>query len=809
MKNIAAFLFSFLLVSSYVFGQQIPSKTGAKNQQSKAPVMLPKTTDAPVPQAASPYKNANLPIADRVKDLLGRMTLEEKVAQIQCHWETVVWGTVTNAQGDADYEKWTKFAPNGLGQLARPSEMAGFKSRSPFETATYANQVQKYFVEKTRLGIPIMFHEESLHGNQAKDATLFPTHLALGSTWNEALLTEIYTAIAEEIRLRGGHQVLAPVVDLARDPRWGRTEECLGEDPYHVSRMAVAEIKAYQGGANVDKIPARHVISTLKHFGVHGNSEGGLNVSPSFRDERTMREVYFQSFETCVKQAGALGLMPCYNEQSGVPAHADKWLLTDVLRGEWGFKGIIVSDYDAIKDLVTLHHVAANADDAAAQAINAGVDIETPNAFGFGKMADLVKNGKISQATLDATVSRVLSAKFQLGLFENPYTDAQEAQRVIGCDANRKLAYKAATESMVLLKNDNNLLPLQKGKYKRIAIVGPNADRCILGGYASIPKQTISPLQSLKNKFGNDVELIYTEGVRLTDAGDWFSDSKDVKATPHEANVPRIQEAIKACQNADIILYFGGSNEAIFREGWASNHFGDLTDIDLFGDQNELILALKKLNKPMAGFVFTGSPLACNTLNDNTQALVQCWFLGQETGDAVADLILGNIVPSGKLSMTIPRSVGHIPAYYSYKPSARRGYAFDDVSALYPFGHGLSYTTFAYTAPSVSKTQIGKNESFTVSVSVKNTGSRDGAEVVQLYIHDLVSSVTRPIKELKDFTKINLKAGESQTVTFTITPDKLSFYGRDMKKIVEAGEFEIIVGTSSAVNQMVKVNVVD
>ena len=412
-------------------------------------------------QTPPQYKNAKLPISARVADLLQRMTLEEKVAQVQCHWETVMWGTVTNPKtNEADHDKWAKFAPHGLGQLARPNEMPGFGSRSSFETATYANAVQKYFVEKTRLGIPVMFHEESLHGNQAKDATNFPTPLALASSWNEALLSNIYTVVAEEVRLRGGHQVLAPVLDVARDPRWGRTEECLGEDPYLISRLGVAEIEAYQGGKRVDKIPARHVISTLKHFGIHGASEGGLNVSPNFTDERTAREVYFPQFEAAVKEAGALGLMPCYNELSGVPAHANKWLLTDLLRKEWGFKGVIVSDYNAIEDLVTLHKVAKNAEEAAVWALKAGVDIETPNAFGYKTIGDLIKKGKLTTADLDAAVSRVLTAKFQLGLFENPYTDAEEARKVIGCDANRKVAYKAATESMVLLKNNNNILPL-------------------------------------------------------------------------------------------------------------------------------------------------------------------------------------------------------------------------------------------------------------------------------------------------------------------------------------------------------------
>lgn len=306
---------------------------------------------------------------------------------------------------------------------------------------------------------------------------------------------------------------------------------------------------------------------------------------------------------------------------------------------------------------------------------------------------------------------------------------------------------------------------------------------------------------------GSDVEIIYAEGVRLTDAGDWFCDNKDIKVTAHADNEARIKEAIEKCQNADIILYFGGSNEAVSREAWADNHFGDITKLDLFGDQNELILALKKLNKPMAGFVFAGPPLACNTLNDNVQALVECWYLGQETGDAVADMIVGNIAPSGKLPITIPRSVGHIPAYYSYKPSARRGYAFDDVSALYPFGHGLTYTKFEYSAPTTSATKIKQNENFTVSVTVKNVGNRAASEVVQLYIRDEISSITRPIKELKDFKKITLNANETQTVTFIITPDKLSFFNKNMKKIVESGDFTIMVGTSSVVNQSVKVTV--
>ena len=777
-----------------------PSQSNSKNTEFTSPTGM----------GVALYKNAQLSTPIRVADLLKRMSLEEKVAQMLCHWESAKSKEgLFNEKKEIDESNIAKLAPNGLGEVARPNEGFGGLGNGldPFTTATVANKIQKYFVEKTRLGIPVIFHEESLHGNQAKDATCFPTHLALGSTWNEPLLTEIYTHIAEEVRLRGGHHVLAPVVDLARDPRWGRTEECLGEDPYHVSRLAVAEIKAYQGGTKVDKIPARHVIATLKHFGVHGASEGGMNVAPSFVDERTLREVYFPSFEACVKEAGALSLMPCYNELSGIPAHANKWMLTNILRKEWGFKGIIVSDYNALNDLKDIHKVANDDQEIALLAINAGVDIETPNMQKYPQLVNLVKTGKVSQTQIDAAVTRILTQKFNLGLFENPYTDAEEARRVIGGDANRQLALKAAHESMVLLKNDG-ILPIFKGKYKKIAIVGPNADRCILGGYADIPKQVVTPLQALKQYFGSE-NIVYTEGVRLTDMGNWFSDNKDVKASDPAENRQRIKQALEDVRDADVILYFGGSNEAIFREGWASNHFGDQPDIDLYGAQNELILALKKLDKPMVGFVSTGPPLACKTLDDNVNALVQCWFLGQETGTAITDLIVGNINPSGKLPITIPRSVGHIPAYYNYKPSARRGYLMADTKPLYPFGHGLSYTTFKYDNLRLSSNKMKRGQTITVSVDVTNTGNRDGAEVVQLYIRDVVSSVTRPVKELKDFSKIMLKAGEKKTATFTITNDKLQFYNLQMKRVVESGAFDVMVGASSEDNQKVTFEVVD
>lgn len=787
-------------------------------------VLASKTPAQPTPP---PYKNPKLPTVARVADLLKRMTLEEKVAQLYCHWEASGKRKIFTKR-QLDEAKLALVAPHGLGQVARPSEGSGVPSEGfgggsygrgldAHETATVANQIQKYFVEKTRLGIPVLFHEEALHGNQAKDATHFPSHLALGATWNEALLTEVYTAVAAEVRLRGGHHILAPVVDLARDPRWGRTEECLGEDTYHVSRLALAEIRAYQGGTRNAKPGPRHVATTLKHFGVHGASEGGINIAPSFVDERTLREVYLPPFEICVREGGALGIMPCYNELSGVPAHANRWLLTDVLRKEWDFKGLVVSDYGGLSQLQSLHFVAKDSNDVALLAAQAGVTLEAPNGNYFPRLVGLVKAGKVSVSLIDGAVADVLTLKFNLGLFENPYVDPDEARRVVGSDEHRKTALRAAQEAMVLLKNEGTrtagpLLPLTPGKYRKIAVVGPNADRCILGGYSDLPKQVVTPLQALRERlgraaFGKDVELVYAEGVRLTDSGDWFKDP--VIPTSRADNEPRIREALEKCRDADLILYFGGGNEAIYREAWAKNHPGDVANLDLLGQQNELLLELKKLGKPLAGFVFSGPPLACTTLNETAQALVQCWYLGQETGYAVADLILGTISPSGRLPITIPRSAGHIPAYYSHKPSARRALVFDDVSPLYPFGHGLSYTTFSYKTPTLSRSSLRKTDTLTVSVEVTNTGYRAGAEVAQLYLRDLVSSVTRPVLELKDFAKITLQPGETRRVTFSVTPDKLSFYNRELKKVVEPGGFEARVGPSSAQTQAVRFEVVD
>ena len=750
------------------------------------------------------YKNKNLSPEVRAKDLVGRMNLDEKIMQTQCFWGQK--SLLLNDKREFDETKAAQYLKNGLGELARLNENAGQNSSGyhPKEAAALYNKIQHYFIEKTRLGIPVMVHEESLHGQQTQDATNFPVPIGLASTWNENLMTEIYTKVAEEVRARGGQHVLAPVVDVTRDPRWGRTEETLGEDPYLISRLAVAEIKAYQGdGVYLGK---NHVATTLKHFGIHGQSEGGENVSPSNIDERTAREIFFKPFKAAVQEAHAMNVMACYNEVFGIPAHMNKYILTDILRKEWGFKGLVVSDYYAINDIQGLHKVTPSLDEAGLLAFKAGIDMETPDPGGFKNLKQLVTSGKISVKELDEVVTRILITKFRLGLFDDPYVDEDRAEQVVGSAANRAIAYKAAQEAMVLLKNDNNFLPLDKTKIKTIAFIGPNADKCLLGGYSSKPRVAISPLQAIKERYGSTINILYSEGVKITDINNWFADTINL-ANPEE-NKKKIADAVEVAKQADVIVLFVGGNESTNREGWATNHLGDLPTLELLNGQNELVKQIVALGKPTCAFVNSGPPLSIGNLVDAVPAVMQCWYLGQESGYAIVDALFGDINPSGKLPISFPRTTGHIPAYYNYKPSARRGYNLGfDVSPLFPFGYGLSYTTFAYSNLKLSSPTMKTNRTVTVSIDVKNTGSRKGAEVVQMYIRDDYSSVPRPVKELKGFKKILLDPGQSQTVSFVVNPELLSFYDKDMKWVIEPGEFTIMVGTSSDKTQSIKLSV--
>jgi beta-glucosidase len=759
------------------------------------------------------YKNKSFSPEARAADLIKRMTVEEKIMQTQCLW--IQKSRILNSSGDFDETKAANALKNGLGELGRLNENAGPNSSGyhPRQAAELYNKIQHYFVEKTRLGIPVMTHEESLHGQQTQDATNFPIPIGLASTWNEGLMTDIYSRVAEEIRARGGHHVLAPVVDVVRDPRWGRTEETMGEDPFLISRLAVAQIKAYQG--NSDYLGKNNVATTLKHFGIHGQSEGGNNVAPSNIDERTAREVFFVPFKAAVQEAKAMNVMATYNEIWGLPAHINKHLLTDILRTEWGFKGVVVSDYFAVRDVSTLHKVTPSYDEAGYLAFKAGIDMETPDPDGFVNLKKYLDLGKITMKELDAAVTRILIAKFRLGLFDDPYVDAEKAESIVGNADKRAVAYRAATEAMVLLKNEplpaNNgsgapLLPLDKNKIKTIAFIGPNADKCLLGGYSSKPRVCISPLQALREKYGNTLNILYAEGVKLTDKNNWFADT--INLANNGDVQTKIAEAVEIAKKADVVILFVGGNESMSREGWADNHLGDLPSLELLNGQQELIQAITATGKPECAMINSGPPLSIANLVKVVPAVMQCWYLGQESGYAMVDALFGDVNPSGKLPISFPRSSGHIPAYYNYKPSARRGYNLGfDVSPLYAFGHGLSYTSFEYGAPQLSAAIMKMNGTSTVSVNVKNTGNRKGAEVVQLYIRDDYSSVPRPVKELKGFKKIWLEPGQSQTVSFTITPELLSFYDTNMKWTLEPGDFTLMIGTASDKTQIIKLTV--
>jgi beta-glucosidase len=748
-------------------------------------------------KATPAYKNPSLPSARRVKDLLSRMTLEEKAAQMLCVWQEKAQKLV-DEKGDFDLAKAKKAFRDrrGLGQVGRPSDAGGGKKARAMAELT--NAIQKFFLENSRLGIPVLFHEECLHGHAAPDGTSFPQPIALGATFNPDLVECLFAMTALEARLRGAHHALTPVVDVAREPRWGRVEETYGEDPYLVSRLGIAAVRGFQGDRHFrDK---RHILATLKHFVGHGQPESGMNCAPANVSERVLRETFLYTFKEALRQAGAVTVMASYNEIDGVPSHANKWLLRDVLRKEMGFKGFIVSDYYAIWELgyrpdTHGHFVAKDKKESAALAVRAGVNIELPDPDCYLYLVELVKKGVLKESQLEELVAPMLFWKFEMGLFDDPYVDPAEADRVVGSETHIALARTAAQEAIILLKNDNNVAPLDLSKIKTIAVIGPNANRTLLGGYSGVPKHEVTVLEGIQAKVGNRAKVLYSEGCKITIGGNWNQDQ--VVPSDPEEDRRQIQEAVRVAKQADVIVLAIGGNEQTSREAWNLQHMGDRTSLDLMGRQDELVEAIAALGKRVIAFLFNGRPLSINHLIAHVPVIFECFYLGQETGHAVADVLFGDVNPSGKLPISFPRSAGHLPVFYNYKPSARRGYLFDDVSPLFAFGYGLSYTTFEVKNPRLTKKKITTKGSTQVKVEVTNTGKRAGAEVVQLYIRDLVSSVTRPIKELKGFRKVHLQPGETATVTLDITPDSLAFYDVNMKYVVEHGDFEIMVGNSS------------
>ncbi|WP_420236120.1 glycoside hydrolase family 3 N-terminal domain-containing protein [Telmatobacter bradus] len=749
-------------------------------------------------QAGLPaYKNSALPVAERVQDLLGRMTLEEKAEQMMCVWLEAAQKLV-DENGNFDRTKAeAAFAHrNGLGQVGRTSNFG--KGLNARETALTNNEIQKFFVEHSRLGIPVIVHEECLHGMMGPDAISTPQPIALAATFDPALVEEHYRIIAHETRSRGGHQALTPVVDVAREPRWGRVEETFGEDPFLVSRLGIAAVKGFQGDATFkDKT---RVLATLKHFVAHAQPEGGQNCAPTEVSMRTLREVFLYTFKEVIEKANARSVMASYNEVDAIPSHANKWLLRDVLRKEWGFDGFIVSDYYAIWELSYRpdthgHFLAKDHKEAARLAVKAGVNIELPDPDCYLNLVELVREGKLQESELDELVVPMLAAKFELGLFEDPYVDPDNAAAVACCESHNALALKSAREAITLLKNEGNIAPLDRTKIKKLAVIGPNADREMLGGYSGKPRHFITVLEGIKKKVGNSIEVVYSEGCKITKTAGWVND--EVIASDPEEDLCQIEEAVAVARDADVIVLAIGANEQVSREAWATFHKGDTTSLDLLGKQEELVRRMQDLGKPVIVFLFNGRPISINTLTKNVPVIFDCFYLGQESGRAIADVLFGDVNPGGKLPISIPRSVGQLPVFYNHKPSARRGYLFDEATPLYSFGYGLSYTSFEFTNARLCQQKIARDGSTQLLVDVKNTGKREGTEVVQMYIRDLISSVTRPVRELKGFKKVSLKPGEHTTVTIDITPNLLKFYDIDMQYVVEPGEFEIQVGNSS------------
>ena len=738
-------------------------------------------------QTALPYRDASLSIDDRVKDLLSRMTLEEKIAQIT--------GGRRADRGLLDTTG--HFPPEKADEAMR--EMYRLDSHmSPRDRAVLHNALQRYQVEKTRLGIPAIYQGEALHGFMSYGSTSFPQALALASTWDPELQQQVFTAAADEMASSGVSQAFTPVLDLARDPRWGRTEETYGEDPYLVSRMGVAAVEGLQGTNFL--IDRHHVLATAKHYAAHGQPESGTNTAPANYSERVLRESFLLPFQAAVQEARAGSVMASYNEIDGIPSHINHWLLDRVLRQEWGFPGYVTSDGNGLQMLYQVHGVASGPADAARLALAAGVDFDLSDGSVYRELTQLVKQGEVPEALVDRAVSRVLAVKFRLGLFEHPYVDPDYVRKITNNAEHQKLALRAAQESIILLKNEKQLLPLDLGKIRTIAVIGPNAADVHLGGYARDPGHGVSILQGIRDYAGSRAKVLFAEGCKITlgkQGWDGWYEDKTQLADP-ATQTQSIGLAVETARKADVAIVVVGETESTNREAWSEQHLGDRDSLDLLGAQNELIRKTVETGVPTVVFLISGRPLSINYAAEHVPAILEGWYLGQEGGTAAAQVLFGDVNPGGKLPITFPRSVGQLPAFYNFKPSRNRSYLGTSRQPLFPFGHGLSYTTFKFENVSVNPQRIKPGQTATVRLDVSNTGSREGDEVAQLYLHQRVASITRPVKELRGFRRIHLRPAEKQTVEFPLTPEALSLLDVNMNRVVESGEFDLMVGPNSA-----------
>lgn len=724
-----------------------------------------------------PYKDPHLPIEKRITDLLGRMTLEEKVRQLDMYW-----GKEVANMGRHEAASWSEEKTEAsLGTTGAGSVHDLYPLRPEI-----ANQIQRYAMEKTRLGIPVLFIEEGLHGYSGFGSTSFPIPLQLASAWDTSLVYRIGRAIATETRAHGVDMILGPVLCLPHDPRWGRVEETYGEDPYLSALNGVAMVKGLQGG---DVSRADAVVAEPKHFSVHGIPEAGSNTAPVNIGEREARTTFLYVFEKAVKEGGALSMMAAYSEIDGIPCVDNKWLLTDVLRKEWGFKGFVLSDLGAIKMSLEDHRVAADTADALAQTLKAGLNMQFYDFSHPGFMDAIrtaVSNGSLPAATLDRAVRDILRVKFLLGLFDHPYVDTTLKDKVFHTAAHQDLSLQAAQESICLLKNEGHVLPFKHPR--SLAVVGPLAASTYLGGYSNEEGKAVSILDGLRQRAGAHVTIRYEPAYVLDQKG--ASLHRETPA-PDTAALALLNKALDAAKQTDATIVVLGEENNIVGEG------KDRAGLDLSWQQIQLVKALKATGKPIAVVLSNGRPLTINWVAANMPAIVETWFSGEKGGLAIADVLLGNVNPSGKLPMTFPRSVGQIPFYYDHKPTSGHRYVDESNTPLFPFGLGLSYTSFGYSDIRVSPSRIPAGGTAHISVRVRNTGDVEGTEVVQLYVRDEISSVTTPEKALKGFARVDLRPGEDKVVTFTVGPEHLSLWNRAMHRVVEPGTFKIMIGSSS------------
>jgi len=714
-----------------------------------------------------PYQDTSLSVEARSHDLLGRMTVDEKIQQLDMYWGKEV--AIMGGHEAASYSE------EKVEEVIGTTGIGSVHDFYPIR-AEIGNEIQKYAMEKTRLGIPVLFIEEGLHGYCGFGSTSFPVPLELASAWDTALVHKIGRAIATETRAHGVDMILGPVLDLARDPRWGRVEETYGEDPCLAASNGVAMVKGFQG-TSLDRDNA--VVAEPKHFGVHSIPEGGSNTSPVNIGEREARSSFLYVFEKAVRDGGAMGIMAAYHEIDGIPCVDNKWLLTDVLRKEWGFKGFVLTDLGAIRMTLNDHRVATDTSDALAQTLKAGLNMQFYDFDHKGfkdAMVKAIDTKMLSEEDLNRAVGDILRVKFSLGLFDHPYVDTTLVSKVFHNEEHQALALKGAQEGICLLKNENGVLPIQKNA-KSIAVVGPLAASTYLGDYTNDEAKGISILEGLKQRAGNTMHISYTPGY-----------------TPDSASLSAIylKEAEDLVKRSDMAIVVLGEDANIDGEGKDRDHL-DLDDVQL-----NLIKKLQETGKPIAVVLFNGRPLTINWVAENIPSIVETWYSGEKGGLAIADVLLGNVNPSGKLPITFPRSVGQIPFYYNHKPTSRHIYVDEADTPLFPFGLGLSYTAFKYTDLQISPSTIPVSGTAKITVKITNTGKVEGTEVAQLYVRDEVSSVTTPIIALKGFSRITLKPGETGEVTFEVGPEQLSLWNREMKRVVEPGEFKIMVGSSSA-----------